>query len=119
LMPSIFEPCGLNQIYSLRYGTVPLVREVGGLQDSVCRLSKSERNLKSATGFMFSELSEAALLEEVLRMLNVYQHKQTQWKALQRNGMAKRFNWKKSACQYQEFYRLLLDSPRAEHPLAT
>ena len=119
LMPSIFEPCGLNQIYSLRYGTVPLVREVGGLQDSVCRLSNSQRNLKSATGFMFTDMTEAALLAETLRMLNVYEHKQTQWKAIQRNGMAKRFSWKKSACQYEAFYRLLLDSPKAEHPLAS
>ncbi len=119
LMPSVFEPCGLNQIYSLRYGTIPLVREVGGLQDTVCRLSQSQRNLKSATGFMFSELSEDALLTETLRMLDVYKNKHTQWRAMQRNGMAKRFSWKKSAIQYQEFYRDLLKSPKTHHALNT
>jgi len=119
LMPSLFEPCGLNQIYSLRYGTIPLVREVGGLQDSVCRLSNSQRNLKSATGFMFTELSHEALLEETLRLLDVFKNKKTQWKALQRNGMAKRFSWKKSAIQYQDFYRSLLSMPKIEHKLKT
>jgi starch synthase len=118
LMPSVFEPCGLNQIYSLRYGTIPLVREVGGLQDTVCRLSNSERNLKTATGFMFSELSSEALLAETQRMLKVYRNKPAQWKAMQRNGMAKRFNWKKAATQYQKLYKELLSSPKVQHPLA-
>ena len=117
LMPSVFEPCGLNQIYSLRYGTVPLVREVGGLQDTVCRLSNSQRNLKTATGFMFTELTDKALLEETLRLIDVFKNKQTQWRAIQKNGMAKRFSWKKSAIQYQDFYRELLKSERNSHPL--
>jgi starch synthase len=119
LMPSVFEPCGLNQIYSLRYGTVPLVREVGGLQDTVVRLSNSQRNLKTATGFMFDELTEEALLAETIRMLNVYHNKKSQWKALQKNGMAKRFSWKKSAVQYQNFYRELLKSPKVTHRLVS
>jgi starch synthase len=117
LMPSVFEPCGLNQIFSLRYGTIPLVREVGGLRDSVCRLSDSQRNTKSATGFMFSELDEQALLEETLRMLKVYKDKKELWKSMQVNGMAKRFSWKKSALKYQELYRELLSSPKLEHRL--
>lgn len=117
MMPSIFEPCGLNQIYSLRYGTVPLVREVGGLQDTVTRLSQSERNLKTATGFMFDEISAEALLTETTRMLNVFRHKPERWKAIQRNGMAKRFNWTKSAGEYVRFYRSLLDKKKTQHSL--
>lgn len=117
LMPSVFEPCGLNQIYSLRYGTVPLVREVGGLQDTVCRLSNSQRNLKSATGFMFTELTPEALLEETVRLLDVYKNKHTQWRALQKNGMSKRFSWKKSATQYQQLYKSLLADAKPIHPL--
>ena len=119
LMPSVFEPCGLNQIYSLRYGTVPLVREVGGLQDTVCRLSQSQRNLKSATGFMFTELTAEALLEETLRLLDVYKNKPTQWKTIQRNGMAKRFSWSKSASKYIAYYQKLLKAPKVKHALLT
>lgn len=119
LMPSVFEPCGLNQIYSLRYGTVPLVREVGGLQDTVSRLSQSQRNLKSATGFMFTELTAQALLDETLRLLDVYQNKPAQWKMIQRNGMAKRFSWPKSATKYVSFYRKVLKRPKTPHPLLT
>jgi starch synthase len=117
LMPSIFEPCGLNQIYSLRYGTVPLVREVGGLQDTVVRLSQSERNLKTATGFMFSDLNEQALLNETVRLLTVYRDKPAQWKVMQRNGMGKRFSWKKSAVKYLELYRSIMERPKYQHPL--
>lgn len=117
LMPSVFEPCGLNQIYSLRYGTLPLVREVGGLQDTVCRLSQSQRNLKTATGFMFSELTEAALLEETNRMLDVYANKPTQWRAMQKNAMRQHFSWEKSAVKYEKLYRKVLKAPRVAHPL--
>lgn len=117
LMPSIFEPCGLNQIYSLRYGTVPLVREVGGLQDTVSRLSQSQRNLKTATGFMFQALTEEALLDETERLLDVYKNKPSQWRSIQKNGMQKRFSWKKSAVEYERFYRRLLKNEKVQHPL--
>lgn len=119
LMPSVFEPCGLNQIYSLRYGTLPLVREVGGLQDTVCRLSQSQRNLKSATGFMFQDLTEEALLAETERLLDVYKNKPTQWRSMQHNAMRQRFSWQKSATAYDHFYRKLLKSEPNRHPMLT
>ncbi|EAR08551.1 glycogen synthase [Reinekea blandensis] len=119
LMPSVFEPCGLNQIYSLRYGTLPLVREVGGLQDTVVRLSQSQRNLKTATGFMFQELTEEALLAETERLLDVYKNKPSQWRSMQHNAMQQRFSWKKSATAYERFYRRLLKSAPNQHPLLT
>ena len=117
VMPSVFEPCGLNQIYSLRYGTVPLVRQVGGLRDSVVPLSQSQRNIKTATGFMFSELSEQALLSEMQRMLAVYQEKPALWQSMQRNGMSQRFSWEKSAKQYLKLYQSLLQQPKLKHLL--
>ncbi|TCS41997.1 glycogen synthase [Reinekea marinisedimentorum] len=117
LMPSIFEPCGLNQIYSLRYGTVPLVREVGGLRDTVCKLEYSRANADEATGFMFQHLDEETLLQETLRLLDVYKHDKELWMKLQNNGMAKRFTWEKSAKEYEKLYKEILALPKMKHPL--
>lgn len=117
LMPSIFEPCGLNQIYSLRYGSLPLVRETGGLKDSVVRLNDTQKNTKTATGFMFKEISEYALLDEVKRLLRVYREKPNLWLKMQENAMNQRFDWEKSAKKYERLYRGLLNKPKREHAL--
>ncbi len=98
LMPSRYEPCGLNQIYSLRYGTVPIVRATGGLDDTV----------DTSTGFKFSEYSGAALMAAVRAALDVYAN-QDRWRALMRRGMAKDFSWKTSAAEYSALYASLLD----------
>lgn len=101
LMPSLFEPCGLNQIYSLRYGTVPLVRLTGGLKDTVRDLADSE-----ATGIGFVEPTVPALLEALNRALNLYQQPQ-RYKEVQQRGMQQRFGWAESALQYQVLYQQL------------
>jgi starch synthase len=100
LMPSRYEPCGLNQIYSLRYGTVPVVRATGGLDDTI---QDFDPNTNSGTGFKFDAYSGPALLESVRRALSVYREPQV-WQQLQKNGMAKDFSWKASAAAYVTLY---------------
>lgn len=108
LMPSIFEPCGLNQIYSLRYGTLPLVRAVGGLKDTVEPLEEAHANTPSATGFMFEEPSAEALQAEIGRLVGVYQHHPDVWLTMQRTAMKQRFEWEDAAREYVATYRTLL-----------
>jgi starch synthase len=93
LMPSRYEPCGLNQMYSLRYGTVPIVRATGGLEDSVDRL----------TGFKFGEYSPAALAGAISEALRAWQSRDA-WTERMRRGMAKDFSWEVSAAEYQRLY---------------
>ena len=100
LMPSRFEPCGLNQIYSLRYGTVPIVRATGGLDDTI---QNFDRKTKQGTGFKFEEYSGEALLECVRAALKAYRDPET-WGIIQANGMAKDFSWKPSAEEYVSLY---------------
>ena len=94
LMPSRYEPCGLNQIYSLKYGTVPIVRATGGLDDTI-----NDRN-----GFKFHEYSGQALLEAIRTALSAYRNKAL-WNGLVRNGMQADFSWNASAAEYSELYR--------------
>lgn len=104
LMPSRFEPCGLNQMYSLRYGTVPIVNNVGGLADTVTNLNKKNSNLKKACGFVMQKTSGDALYEEIIRAINCFQNPQT-WNSLITNGMKKDFSWKRSAEEYLHLYK--------------
>jgi starch synthase len=94
LMPSRYEPCGLNQIYSLRYGTVPLVHATGGLDDTV----------EKETGFKFTVLSAANLAAAIREALAAFADRKA-WTARMRLGMAKDFSWEASAAQYQTLYR--------------
>ncbi len=103
LMPSRFEPCGMNQMYSQRYGTPPVVRATGGLADTVVDCSPAALAAGSATGFAFYEASAAALLACLRRAVDAWQDGAT-WRALQRNGMAKDFSWSESARRYAEIY---------------
>ncbi len=103
VMPSLYEPCGLNQLYSLKYGTVPLVRAVGGLADSVTEFDAQRRR---GTGFLFSGRDGAALLACLRRALSVFADREA-WTALQRNGMRQDFSWHKTAVRYMELYRSL------------
>jgi starch synthase len=104
LMPSRFEPCGLNQLYSLRYGTVPIVRRVGGLADTV--VDATEENLAAgrATGIVFDAAQPAALLAAVDRALALYRDGR-RWRKLMRTGMRQDFTWLHSAREYLRLYR--------------
>lgn len=104
LMPSRYEPCGLNQIYSLKYGTVPVVRATGGLDDTVEQFDPSTGQ---GTGFKFHDYTPKALVEAVREALRIYRRPEV-WHRLMRNGMAKEFSWKNSAQQYVELYEKLL-----------
>ena len=101
LMPSRYEPCGLSQLYSLRYGTVPIVRRTGGLADTVVAYTPSAMKEKRATGFMFGEASEDALLNAVLLALRVYKDR-SEWKALMHIGMQYDVSWSRSAQLYED-----------------
>ena len=104
LMPSRYEPCGLSQLYSLRYGTVPIVRRTGGLADTVVAYTPLAMKEKRATGFMFGEASEDALLNAVLLALRVYKDR-SEWKALMHIGMQYDVSWSRSAQLYEDVYR--------------
>ena len=108
LMPSRYEPSGLNQMYSLRYGTVPVVRATGGLDDTI----------DEGTGFKFREYSAPALLAAIREASAAFE-KQPAWEAMMRRGMQKDFSWRASAAEYAALYRKLLDGGRnGLHPLA-
>ncbi|PYT93550.1 MAG: glycogen synthase GlgA [Acidobacteria bacterium] len=100
LMPSRYEPSGLNQMYSLKYGTVPIVRATGGLDDSITPFDVEHG---TGTGFKFSEYSGVALLYAVRQALHHYMDEGI-WKRIQLNGMAKDFSWKGSAKEYAKLY---------------
>jgi starch synthase len=100
LMPSRYEPCGLNQMYSLRYGTVPIVRATGGLDDTI---QNFDSETGQGTGFKFEHYDSAALLRCVRRALKAYADGDA-WRVLQRNGMAKDFSWKAAAAGYVAVY---------------
>jgi len=100
LMPSKFEPCGLGQMISLRYGTVPIVRATGGLVDTVADVA---RDPKKGNGFVFSEYAPEALLDATRRALEFYRGRRG-WKALQQRAMASDLSWKSSAAQYARWY---------------
>jgi starch synthase len=103
LMPSRFEPCGLNQLYSLRYGTVPVVRRVGGLADTVIDATPEAMRNGTATGIVFDGDGVEDLAAAVRRALALYA-KPRSWRRLMRNGMRRDFSWKHSAGEYLALY---------------
>lgn len=105
LMPSRFEPCGLNQMYSQRYGAIPLVRRAGGLADTVVDARPETIADGLATGFVFDAATADALFEAIERALALYAQPDD-WRKIQRNGMAKDFSWDKSAREYAALYDL-------------
>jgi len=110
LMPSRYEPCGLNQIYSLKYGTVPIVRATGGLDDTI---ETFDLEHGTGTGFKFGEYSGAALVYAVRQALHHFSDERI-WKRIQLNGMAKDFSWKGPAAEYAKLY----EAARASRGLA-
>ena len=108
LMPSRFEPCGLNQIYSLRYGTPPIVRNTGGLADTIVDTSAVTLADGSANGFSFDKINPTALLAAIDRALDCYADADT-WHQLQTSGMAADYSWSRSAKTYMALYTKLLN----------
>jgi len=104
LMPSRYEPCGLNQLYSLRYGTIPVVRHTGGLADSITDAKPEAIADDTGTGFVFEEYDSLALLAAIERALATYSRK-SQWQKLVQNAMAKDFSWTTSAKKYEALFR--------------
>jgi len=105
LMPSKYEPCGLNQLYSLRYGTIPIVHAAGGLADTITEFDPES---KKGTGFLFQEYSVEAMLAAVDRAMSTFRNK-ARWKFLQDNAMRCDYSWRVSAEKYLELYRELLE----------
>lgn len=103
LMPSRFEPCGLNQMYSLRYGTLPVVRRVGGLADSVVDLTPETTADKSATGFVFDEYLSHCLADCIERAVDTWQDESV-WQQMVRTGMSVDWSWRKSGQRYLQVY---------------
>jgi starch synthase len=107
LMPSRFEPCGLNQMYSQAYGTVPVARKTGGLLDTIRQVSG-----RAGTGFLFGPPTQEALLDAIKSAVATLQNRRT-WRAIQRNGMAQDFSWHNRASQYLDAYRAVIASASA------
>lgn len=106
LMPSAFEPCGLNQMYSLRYGTVPIVRATGGLADSVRQFDPDSGE---GTGIVFEHFDSQGLRWALTTALDLYSDRR-RWTRLRRNGMSQDFSWERQGLLYVEAFRRLLDS---------
>ena len=116
LMPSRFEPCGLNQIYSQRYGTVPIVRTTGGLADTVTDTTEESLEARTATGFSFSGTTVKDLETTIDRALGYYRQPEL-WQKIVSNGMKQDFSWKRSALLYLELYGTVL-ARREDVPVA-
>jgi starch synthase len=112
LHASRYEPCGLTQMYAMRYGTVPVVRRVGGLADSV-NDAGALATAPGASGFMFDPCSGEVMVDTLLRALEVRAHQPDAWRALQSNGMSGDFGWQRSARDYLRLYRSLSGSAAA------
>ena len=106
IMPSLYEPCGLNQMYSLKYGTVPIVRRTGGLADSV---QLYDPDTGSGTGIVFTDYNAAGVTWAINAALGLYQDRAV-WSRIQRQGMAQDFSWEKQGAHYLELYARMVPS---------
>jgi starch synthase len=104
LMPSKYEPCGLNQIYSLKYGTVPIVRATGGLDDTI---EQFDPETGKGTGFKFAKYNDIEMVKSIKKAMKLYENKK-HWLKLIKNGMAKDFSWEVSAKKYVSLYKKLI-----------
>jgi starch synthase len=107
MVPSRFEPCGLTQLYGLRYGTLPLVRRVGGLADTVVDATDEAMRKGLATGFAFDAATPAALEAAIARLIQVYGQPEA-WSRLMRSAMTRDFSWSEAASKYLALYQSIL-----------
>lgn len=107
LIPSRYEPCGLTQMFAMRYGSVPVARATGGLKDTIINNEPPINN----TGFLFPRANPVDLANAIRHALLLYNDKEA-WRTIQRNGMAQDFSWERSAKQYAELYFSLYDRKR-------
>ena len=106
LMPSRFEPCGLTQLISFRYGTVPIVRETGGLKDTVCAYNEYEN---TGDGFSFTNYNGEEMLNTINYSKHIYFDRKKQWNQMVDRGMSKDFSWNTSKRRYEEIYDYLIN----------
>ena len=102
-MPSLYEPCGLSQMFAMRYGNLPVATATGGLIDSISDYSADP---EIATGFLYADKSTAGLIKSLNLALDVFEQKET-WQAMQKNAMTRDFCWKTSANKYLDVYKSL------------
>lgn len=114
LMPSRFEPCGLNQMYSMRYGTIPVVHHTGGLADTVITWDPARED---GTGWAFAPLSVDAFIQALRFALDTYRNHPLAWRQLQRNGMLADFSWARAAEQYEAVYEDALEAVSPSKPI--
>lgn len=108
LMPSQYEPCGLNQLYSLRYGTVPIVRATGGLADTVVDATEKTLAEDTATGFAFVPYSAEYFFGAVQRALDLYRQQPEKWRKVQKTGMSQDWSWNHSAAEYERVFASMM-----------
>ena len=108
LMPSEYEPCGLNQLYSLRYGTVPVVRATGGLADSITDASPEHLQNRTANGFVFDNYSMLDMETALARAVVTYLERPLEWRTIVKIGMQQDWSWRRSAERYAEVYRQVI-----------
>jgi starch synthase len=113
LMPSRYEPCGLSQIYSLKYGTVPIVRATGGLDDTVIDVREDPER---GTGFKFNEYSAEAMTSAVAEAIDYYRQRPGQWQRIKANAFAADFGWERSARLYLDLYRETFKKKSGKYP---
>ena len=104
-MPSLFEPCGLTQLIAMRYGAVPIVRETGGLKDTVLPYNEGEN---SGNGFTFNWYDSGLLLQAINNAKSLYFDGHARWDEMVRRNMQKDVSWEQSAAQYEDLYRSLV-----------
>ncbi len=117
LMPSIFEPCGLNQMYSMRYGTVPIVHHTGGLADTIVNVDSDTLRARTATGYTFNDINDDSFLHAIKNSIELYRTSPEQWKQLMFSGMRKNFNWQVSSSTYNRLYQFCHDKKNQSWPL--
>jgi starch synthase len=106
LMPSRFEPCGLNQMYSMRYGTIPVARRTGGIADSVIDVTQKPI---VGTGFLFNDYTSDKLYDTIVRAVSAYQDSK-KWKKIMLRAMGEDFSWDVSARKYLELYKKIINN---------
>lgn len=117
LMPSLYEPCGLNQLYSLRYGAIPVVRSTGGLADTVCDATADHIEQGIATGFVFHDYTPEALAQATIRALEIYSQQPDLWSKIVRTGMNQDWSWSKSTRDMLIVYEQARQFAKDQHRL--